>query len=273
MLKNFQLIHRRKPATINGSLLVWETCLRSIGFGAGDGREPQDEIFEGAAAYRFLLEVICGLHSPVVGETEVFGQFKNFSKLWLEQEPQRAALVQKLFMEAKELRSKHLRGLGTQSYGGWIKRQLKESQVHVFGGGQLVEEILPYLQKSAEKVTLHVRQPIKAAHLNVEVKDLAERAFDRGALIIAAPVKAQDIEQWLKHQPAQVFDLRDDSHVDRLTTSPKHHVLQDIFHEIEHTRARLLPVIRDLKAEIHARAEKVANQVHVRPQGWDDICA
>jgi thioredoxin reductase len=181
--------------------------------------------------------------------------------------------VQKLFSEAKELRSKHLRGLGTQSYGGWIKRQLVESQVHVLGGGQLVEEILPYLQKTAEKVTLHVRQPVKVAHLKVEVKALQDQAFDGGALIIAAPVKAEEIEQWLRKSPAQVFDLRDDSHVDRIANAPKHHVLQDIFHEIEHTRARLQPVIVELKAEILARAEKVANQVHVRPQGWDDICA
>jgi hypothetical protein len=39
---------------------------------------PIVEVFRGQQAYRFLLEVICGLNSPIVGKTAVMGQFKEF---------------------------------------------------------------------------------------------------------------------------------------------------------------------------------------------------
>ena len=35
--------------------------------------------FHDEAAYAHLLEVICGLGSPIVGETEVMSQFKAFA--------------------------------------------------------------------------------------------------------------------------------------------------------------------------------------------------
>ena len=78
----------KMPASLNG--LEWQTCLRRILFlNANDNRAlieaaedqlvpPTVEIFRAQEAYRFLLEVICGLNSPIVGETAVMGQFKEF---------------------------------------------------------------------------------------------------------------------------------------------------------------------------------------------------
>ncbi|MGH9904348.1 MAG: hypothetical protein ACRD8U_02050, partial [Pyrinomonadaceae bacterium] len=58
--------------------LQWETCLRRIVFVPPDQvaaisviRGTSSDIYHGEDAYRFLLEAICGLHSPLVGETEV----------------------------------------------------------------------------------------------------------------------------------------------------------------------------------------------------------
>src|SRR5438046_10434818 len=78
------------PAVLNS--LEWQTCLRRILFlNSNDNRAaieaaeggkavpPTVEVFRGQEAYRFLLEVICGLNSPIVGETAVMGQFKEFS--------------------------------------------------------------------------------------------------------------------------------------------------------------------------------------------------
>ena len=78
------------PAVLNS--LEWQTCLRRILFlHSNDNRavieaaevgkvvQPTVEVFRGQEAYRFLLEVICGLNSPIVGETAVMGQFKEFS--------------------------------------------------------------------------------------------------------------------------------------------------------------------------------------------------
>ena len=62
----------------------WQTCIRQIALideSQLENVRPTllrgDEIYHEDVGYRFLLEVICGLHSPLIGETEVYGQFKN----------------------------------------------------------------------------------------------------------------------------------------------------------------------------------------------------
>src|SRR6476646_7685883 len=61
---------------------IWRTCLREVTFaddaayvehaGLDDGPRP---LVEGDA-YRLLLEILCGLQSPMLGETHVIGQLK-----------------------------------------------------------------------------------------------------------------------------------------------------------------------------------------------------
>lgn len=279
MLKDFQVIHRRKPQAFPArNPLIWETCLRSISFTADpkhvDLRDG-DELFVSHHAFQFILEIICGLHSPIVGETEVFGQFKNFAKEWQRHEPRRAALIQRFFADAKELRSRFLCGMGNQSYGGWLKRNLRGDKVHIVGGGQLALEIAPHIQKSVDELTLHVRTPARVEVKGPRVAALAEKAFDGGSLVIAAPVAAADIHAWLAGQtPLEIFDLRAESKHDPLTVSCERiHALGDIFAEIEQTKARLLPIIDQVKREIATRGERLASEVVMRPQGWDDICA
>jgi hypothetical protein len=72
----------KMPAVLNG--VEWQTCLRRILFlNSNEHRSliestedrqlvpPTVEVFRGDKAYRFLLEVVCGLNSPIVGETAV----------------------------------------------------------------------------------------------------------------------------------------------------------------------------------------------------------
>ena len=72
------------PAVLNG--LEWQTCLRRIQFlnrfensaliEAAETDKlvpPTVEVYRGNEAYGFLLEVICGLNSPLLGETAVMG--------------------------------------------------------------------------------------------------------------------------------------------------------------------------------------------------------
>jgi glutamyl-tRNA reductase len=275
MLQEFTLIHRRKPHVFVGlEAPVWSTCLRSLAFIKGTPRFDilkTDEVYNDAEAYRFLLEVVCGLHSPIVGETEVFGQFKTFAQEWQTRQPQRATLIQKILNDAKSLRSTYLSHLGTQSYGSWLRKNLKCRKIHMVGAGHLGREVLPYLNKHGE-VTVHVRAPEKAGDLGCAVEALAERKFDGGALVIAAPVTAAQLRAWLgDKRPEQVFDLRETSSKDPLATDAV--PLEDIFGQIAATKAKLLPIVKKIKAEIHERAEKIATQEKVRPQGWDDLCA
>src|SRR3979411_147858 len=77
----------KMPAVLNG--LEWQTCLRRILFlnrfensalieAAEDSGWGSVEVCRGKNAYGFLLEVICGLNSPLLGETAVMGQFREF---------------------------------------------------------------------------------------------------------------------------------------------------------------------------------------------------
>lgn len=277
MLNNFTIIHRRKPQVFaDPQSPVWATCLRSLAFVRANDEIALldgDEKYSGKAAYQFLLEIVCGLHSPIVGETEVFGQFKAFMQEWLKQQPEKTVLAQRILGDAKTLRSQHLNGLGNQSYGSWLRKNLKVSTVHILGGGQLAREILPYISKQGKKAVIHVREPGKIDFHN-EVRQIEARAFSDGALVIAAPMSAAEIHHWMgEARPQQIFDLRDNSCTDMVRNAIEHHGLKQIFNQIEKNRSRLIPVIETVRADIRERAEKLHAQVLVRPQGWDDICA
>jgi glutamyl-tRNA reductase len=136
------------------------------------------EILEGGAAYGRLLELICGLHSPVIGETEVLGQFKeahsNLQQGWLERNRDAAMFsafdqvwrnwATALMEDAKAVRSRHLLDLGSQSYGSVVRRELKAlqgSQIDVLGAGRLALDIVPFVAAKYE-VTIHCRDLLRA---------------------------------------------------------------------------------------------------------------
>ena len=69
----------QNPEPLVQNTVVWETCLRKIIFAENlHDDKNQLELFEDEAAISFLIEVLCGLQSRVIGETEIFGQFKQF---------------------------------------------------------------------------------------------------------------------------------------------------------------------------------------------------
>jgi hypothetical protein len=117
----------------------------------------QLEYSQGQDAYLFLLRFICGLESEILGETDVFGQFKDaWQKFKAGQTPWGIALapwIQRLFEDTKEIRSQHLQNLGGVSYGSLIRRLLKDrgdqvapgSSLLLVGAGQIAHSIAPYL--------------------------------------------------------------------------------------------------------------------------------
>src|SRR5687768_10476070 len=78
-------IINREPhvGSIPPGVPVWRTCLREVLFSqAGDplkgtAGSSLGMLVEGRA-YRLLLEILCGLQSPMIGETQVVAQFKGF---------------------------------------------------------------------------------------------------------------------------------------------------------------------------------------------------
>lgn len=180
-IAQFELLHRLKSgapsdaacmAAENKPAFVLSTCLRDLALlpGSGVSQLPEEsssrlERLCGAEAYKLLLEVLCGLHSPLVGETEVFGQFKaavkDFEAQWQQSQMNDVALLagyrswfQALIEDTKRIRAQFLQEQGSQSYGSLVRRLVREwnsRSVVLVGSGQLVQEIAPWLSKSGSR--------------------------------------------------------------------------------------------------------------------------
>lgn len=105
------------------------------------------EVFEGPSAYAFLLRVATGLESALPGETNILGQMRQG---WLAH-ADRLRWLQSLFEDAKEIRRRHLVGLGSVSYGGLVRRALDDLRpsadrpVVLLGSGDLAHSVAPWL--------------------------------------------------------------------------------------------------------------------------------
>lgn len=140
--------------------LAISTCLREVRAAvladaqpaAMQARAAGYECHVGADAYRFLLQLACGLESEIAGETEILGQIKQ---QWRDYETSHAAeaktlrpWMQRLLQDTKEIRSEYVVGLGSATYGSLVRRLLGGSLTGptlLLGAGQLAETILPFL--------------------------------------------------------------------------------------------------------------------------------
>jgi hypothetical protein len=141
-------------AEVGGSGVVLETCLRRLAFGVGTAPPLAGQSLAGREAWRQLLEVVAGLCSAVVGETNVAGQFR---RAWAEAVPALAPqlrnalapLVAAILADAATVRRAHLQGLGGSSWGTLVRRLVAPadgSRVLLIGAGDLAASIAPYLR-------------------------------------------------------------------------------------------------------------------------------
>lgn len=295
MLSDVVLVHR-----IGGDVFrsesaewrLWQTCLRKVALGpsaalSGLDLQADDHIHVGAEAYRVGLEIICGLHSPLVGETEVFGQFKSAVEAWLAAAEDAFGrdlrrFTQALIEDAKKIRAAHLSDLGSQSYGSLLRKELRAAtEVHVVGAGHLAGEILPWICKDGIEVHVHARDLSKTEKLSTQFPmarfhALSQRCRKRGVLIVAAPMTAARLEAWAEGPFDRVFDLRGDREQDRLSALAADEGLVSL-HELMHkisANQELVAARRKLAFETISKvvAER-ARHVEYRPFGWEDVCA
>ncbi len=196
----------------------WETCMRNIY--VGDKRLLQDPrslegpsslfkkigvtFYEGYEAYRFLLEVILGLHSELLGENEVFHQFRqSFSQInpphtistnnnTPSTEKQTVSLtkdkiqpsmllknyIHKLCMDltfdSRIIRTTYMQALGEISYGGVthhiLRKEKKSKHIILMGTGQLAQALLPWLIHESYSVTVVGRSQKSLVHLHDKLK-------------------------------------------------------------------------------------------------------
>lgn len=274
--------------------LQWQTCLRKVVLlnRTMPVIYPSDsslEIYQAEHAYQFLLETICGLHSPLLGETEVLGQFREFC--FSTRFPQNAwgqflrQLTTELLTDAKRIRQQHLQNLGSHSYGSLARQALKGFPViAVLGAGQLVQELLPWLTQHAE-VRVFARNPQRAAdslgeQASITIADLHSRASewdsDKNGLIVAAPLTATEIKAWVEMQGtafAKTLDLRGESAHDPLTLAGEVIGLADFFASLESERQHAEQRATAARTAIAQLAARQLRQLQCRPYGWEDLCA
>jgi len=300
VLENLIVLHHPKksgetwPAASND--LEWQTCLRRIVL-LHKSEKPAlvptlpdiAELYEGQAAYNFLLEVVCGLRSPLVAETAVMGQFKEFCASARFPMNEWGAFLRRLtadlLVDAKRVRSRHLEGLGSQSYGGMVRHHLKAvPSVVVLGAGQLAEEILPWIVGKTD-VTVCARnlehakaltEEFAEIHLSQFVRDEAIEEARQTAVVIAAPIKAVDVENWMKAQTTpfvKVIDLRGEAESDPIHNSLPVIRLSEMFAALRNERPKLIARVAAARDEITRAAQRLIEQAQFRPFGWEDLCA
>lgn len=300
MLHDLIVLHHPTKApenarvSING--LEWKTCLRRIVLlqksesAALVHNVPEgSETYQGQAAYNFLLEVICGLRSPLVAETAVMGQFKEFCATASFPMNEWGAFLRRmtsdLLVDAKRVRSRHLEGLGSQSYGGLVRQHLKGvPSVVVLGAGQLAEEILPWVVGKTD-VTVCARNVERATALTQDFSQLrvaqfqVTRALDESretAIVIAAPINASDVKQWMGAQSIpfiKIIDLRGEAETDPLNSELPIVRLSEMFAALQNERPKLAERVTAARDEITKAAQRLIEQAQFRPFGWEDLWA
>lgn len=300
MLEDILLVHRksnRNFSTVLSQVAVWKTCLRQILFSSEtdfhsvqDHLEKGDQVLRGEMALSLLLEILCGLHSPIVGETEVFGQFKNFVQSQKTENNPLFADHQKwlnfIMAEVKRTRSEHLVNIGSQSYGSLLRRYTKDlNSITLCGSGQLAQEILPWLAHK-QFTQIICRDPsklqaFKEKYDNLTLNTYSEAYVHGHALIIAAPIPDSRVLELMSRQdtrPTAVFDLRgEENKLEDLLRVHFPHVslmsLQKFFAEIEETKKETQTKIQAIKLALLEKAIAYTDRTELRPLGWDDLCA
>lgn len=134
---------------------VLKTCQRTLILGQGPLQSEGQELYSGEEAYQFLLQTICGLKSQILAESEITAQFKEGYRNYL-QDPYKLGpiinVLEKLFKDAKEIRTRYLLKVGQQSYAGITRKILssrwpKGRDVLVIGSGALARDVVKLLQK------------------------------------------------------------------------------------------------------------------------------
>jgi len=264
---------------------VWRTCLREVAF-ADDVNEVPDSHRDGlhlmeGDAYRMLLEILCGLQSPMLGETQVMGQFKTFlaslgrDQAWLNR------LGQRLLADAREIRTKHLQGLGSRSYGSAVRRYLSTCrQAVLIGTGKLASEVLPFLTDDNRVVDQWGRSAETPASPAVTYRlldsvDNVNCSDEPAVLIIAAPVPSEVVD----HVAAcyrgllSIIDLRGELGIAPLRTAVPLISLQDLFTQMSAASGCARRHVEAARADIASRSRRYELRDELRPFGWDDLCA
>lgn len=158
-----------------GPTFLLKTCQRTLVLAYDHvpfkGTVPAHELVQAEEAYFFLLETICGLKSKLIGENEIVGQFKEAYKAYVLQtmkDTRLLLILEKLFKDAKDIRTQYLIGISQKTYASLTRKHLvqkaKAEHVVVIGSGNLAEDLINQFKKKAT-VTICARNDEKVQEL------------------------------------------------------------------------------------------------------------
>ncbi len=264
------------PTTTVETAARFSTCLRTLYFSFSECAELGPEHLSDRKAYEFLLRVLCGLESPVFGETEVLGQFKTQMETFPKE---LQSLVQMILADVKTVRHLHLTGLGGSSYGSLTREFFGKSESLVMiGAGHLAQEIYPWLAKTGQAITIGVRslRPFgPALQSKTEVRKLQDIQNRECDLVLAAPISDQELQTWILENKITVkkcLDFRASQQSSEKCFGLKSMNLDEIFETLRRNREDHSQVREMAMAEIEILISKRTNQASLRPFGWEDLC-
>jgi glutamyl-tRNA reductase len=266
---------RTAPAalTVDGIVATFRTCVRDVCF-LDENVEDVDVaavVIEDGAAYTRVLEIICGLHSPMVGETQVQGQFKTFLEsldspdlAWLRR------LGQQMLADARVIRETHLRGLGSRTYGSAVRRHGHDAdRVAIIGAGALATEVHTYVTET-HAVDVWTRARLQQLQAGLCA---SPTTLDRTMLVVAAPVTTEVIAAVATAYPAlcRIVDLRAADESTPVPAGVPTQTLTDLFAEAQTPAAHAqVDAARAATARCGRRFD-AREELH--PFGWEDLCA
>lgn len=261
---------------------IFRTCRREIAFADRTAIAPADaDRLTGEAAYSHLLQVICGLRSPILGETEVMHQFRVFVDGLRPEHHAIEVVGRQLLVDARTIRAQHLNGLGSRSYGSAVRRHVRGcDRVALIGTGMLCREVLPFVITDRTLVDVYGRRPaFDTTHASVCYRQLdrlgAESIDGLTALVVAAPVPAGVIGQVgrLYASLACVIDLRGEAGAEPAPPIAPIVSLIDVFNEMQRAAQAADQRITAARVEIGHCARAFAMRAVLNPSGWHDLCA
>ena len=162
-----------------GSHFVLKTCQRTLILTHGNelnmsptgGLVHGIEQIRGQLGYQFLLEVICGLKSRLIGENEIVSQFKKAYQNYVCSENKNTELLlilEKLFKDAKAIRSEYLTGISQKTYASITRKEFvqknKAKEIVILGSGQLAQDLINQFVKYCD-ISICARNPEKLKSL------------------------------------------------------------------------------------------------------------
>jgi glutamyl-tRNA reductase len=234
-----------------------QTCQRSLYLSLDinpicpSNRVEYHQRINGKDAYLYLLETICGLKSKLIGENEIVGQFKKAFKDFLDKEhkdKQLIRILEKLFKDAKNIRSNYLLGLSQKTYSSITRKHIsnkyRAESVLILGSGSLAEDLVNQFKKKCE-VFICARNQVRLAELASIHADITILPwFDRDNIsdfsFIANTVgtsctlfKEDFFQRWSIKHPKRLFvDLGSPSCIQTSSTKLEHVMrLEDIFED------------------------------------------